>query len=166
MLLSVPLVHALLVVPHTPFTGIGSEHDAVVPPFDPVQFQRYWVPESAMLSSVPVVQALLVAPQAPFTLKFAEQVASPPPYDPVQSQFHGPLPVTEVGVPALQRLVVGVEVNDPPFDDPHTPVTGSVVVILYFITCKPLARDVQMTYAVPVPLSKDMLTSLFVRLLV
>ena len=44
--------------------------------------------------------------------RFAEQFAVEPPPAPVQVQVHGlPLPVTELGVPALQRLVVGAVVK-------------------------------------------------------
>ena len=32
--------------------------------------------------------------------------------------------VTEVGVPVVQRLVVGAEVKDPPCDDPQEPEIG------------------------------------------
>ena len=44
--------------------------------------------------------------------RFAEQFATEPPLAPVQVQVHGlPLPVTELAVPALQRLVVGAVVK-------------------------------------------------------
>ncbi len=54
----------------------------------------------------------------------AEQLAVVPPFDPVQLHVHGPVPLTAVAVPALQRFVVGAEVNVPPFEVPHTPFTG------------------------------------------
>ena len=54
----------------------------------------------------------------------AEQLAVEPPLDPVQLHAHGPLPLTAVAVPVLQRLVVGAEVNVPPLDEPHTPAMG------------------------------------------
>ena len=42
----------------------------------------------------------------------AEQFATEPPPAPVQVQAHGlPVPVTELAVPALQRLVVGAVVK-------------------------------------------------------
>ena len=44
-----------------------------------------------------------------------------PPFDPVQFHDHGPLPLTAVDVPALQRLVLGSDVKVPPFDEPQTP---------------------------------------------
>ncbi len=55
---------------------------------------------------------------------FAEQLAVVPPFDPVQLHVHGPVPLTAVAVPVLQRLVVGAEANVPPFDEPHTPLIG------------------------------------------
>lgn len=60
-------------------------------------------------------------------LIFAEQLAVVPPYDPVQFHDQGPLPVTDVDEPALQRLVAGADVNVPLFDVPQTPLTGPVV---------------------------------------
>ncbi len=57
----------------------------------------------------------------------AEQLDVVPPFDPVQLHVQGPVPLTAVAVPALQRLVVGAEVNVPPLDVPHTPSTGAAV---------------------------------------
>jgi len=54
----------------------------------------------------------------------AEQLAVVPPLDPVQLHVQGPLPLTVVAVPALQRLVVGAEVNVPPFEEPQEPFTA------------------------------------------
>ena len=59
----------------------------------------------------------------------AEQLAAEPPLDPVQLHVQGPLPLTAVAVPALQRLVVGAEVNVPPLDEPHAPLIGVAVAI-------------------------------------
>ena len=42
----------------------------------------------------------------------ATQLAVPPPFDPAQLQLQGPDPDTEVAVPVVQRLVVGVELKD------------------------------------------------------
>lgn len=58
---------------------------------------------------------------------FAEQGAVEPPYEPVQVQDHGPLPLTDDAVPALQRLVAGADVNVCPFDDPQAPFIGMFV---------------------------------------
>ena len=49
-----------------------------------------------------------------------------PPFDPVQFHDHGPLPLTAVDVPPLQRLVLGSDVNVPPLDDPQIPFTGFI----------------------------------------
>ena len=43
--------------------------------------------------------------------RFAAQSAVVPPPDPAQFHVQGPLPPTEVGVPTLQRLAVGADVN-------------------------------------------------------
>jgi hypothetical protein len=47
--------------------GLFSVHEAVVPPFVPVQDQRYCVAESVASTYVPAVQVLLVVPQTPLT---------------------------------------------------------------------------------------------------
>ena len=60
-------------------------------------------------------------------LLFAWQLAVDPPFDPAQVQIQGPLPVTALAVPALQRLVVGAEAKVPPLDEPHWPLTGVAV---------------------------------------
>ena len=52
------------------------------------------------------------------------QVAVVPVPIPVQLQSHGPLPVTAVALPALQRLVSGAVANVPPFAEPQVPLTA------------------------------------------
>ena len=52
----------------------------------------------------------------------AEQLAVEPPFDPWQLQVQGPVPLTELAVPAVQRLVVGAEVKVPPSAEPHWPL--------------------------------------------
>ena len=47
----------------------------------------------------------------------------------MQLQLHGPLPLTELAVPALHRLEVGAEVNVPLFDVPQTPLTAVVFTV-------------------------------------
>jgi len=94
----------------------GAEQVAAEPPFDPAQLQFHG-PLPLTAEAEPVVQsplagALLTAtpfaePHAPFTGaggSFAAQIAMVPPLLPRQLQFQGPLPVTVVAVPALQRL--------------------------------------------------------------
>jgi hypothetical protein len=44
-----------------------------------------------------------------------------PPPEPAQVHDHGPEPVTDDWVPALQRFVVGADENVPPFDEPQEP---------------------------------------------
>ena len=63
----------------------------------------------------------------------------------MQFHVHGPLPLTVVAVPVLQRLVVGAEVNVPPLDEPHTPVIGVAVAIF---TVKLVGVEVLMLPAV------------------
>jgi len=70
---------------------------------------------------VPFVPAVAAAVHV---CMFAEQFAVVPPFNPLQLQVHGPLPLTTVPVPALQRLVVGLLVKVCPFDVPQTPFTG------------------------------------------
>ncbi len=47
--------------------GLLSVQVAFVPPFDPLQVQRYCVEESTSSTRVPAVQVLLVVPQRPLT---------------------------------------------------------------------------------------------------
>ena len=66
----------------------------------------------------------LALPQTPAVPElpdgFAEQFAVEP--LPTQDQYHGPLPVTAVGVPALHKLVVGAVLNVWPLALPQTPL--------------------------------------------
>ena len=70
-----------------------------------------------------------------FGTELAEQVAVVPPLSPAQVQVQGPLPVTVLGVPALQRLVSGGVLEVPPLAEPHWP----------FTTCGPKGLNVAMT---------------------
>lgn len=128
-------------VPHDPFTahdGFTMEQDAFVPPPEPLQFQVRVVPHAVRPLSdaeVPEVQAPAVPEQAPLTTaasKGAEQDAVLPPPVPVQLQFHGPVPVTAVAVPAAHNPVVGADVLATPFAGPHEPLTGAGQVNLVF----------------------------------
>ena len=74
--------------------------------------------------TVPPVPAVAVTVHV---WRVAEQFAVVPLFDPVQLHVHGPLPLTAVAVPALQRFAVGAVVNTPPFDDPQAPFTGFAV---------------------------------------
>ena len=53
-----------------------------------------------------------------------EHKAVVPPFDPIQPHVHGPIPLTAVAVPPLQRFVVGAVVDVCPFDAPQVPLTG------------------------------------------
>lgn len=55
---------------------------------------------------------------------FALHEAVEPPFEPIHDQDHGHIPVTEDGVPVLQRFVVGVVGTVVPFADPHAPFIG------------------------------------------
>jgi hypothetical protein len=57
----------------------------------------------------------------------AEQDAVVPPFAPMHVHAHGPVPVTVDGVPALQRFVVGAEVNVPPLEEPQAPFVTAVL---------------------------------------
>jgi hypothetical protein len=110
-----------------------AEQLALVPPFDPVQFQDQG-PEPLTVVAVPALQRFEVGEEvnvAPLLLPhtplvgwgaLAEQLAFVPPFDPAQVQFHGPEPLTVVGFPVLQRFVVGADVKVPPLLLPQMPL--------------------------------------------
>jgi len=58
------------------------------------------------------------------TAKFAVQFAVVPPFSPAQLQFHGPVPVTALAVPALHKFAIGTVLKLPPLLLPHSPWTG------------------------------------------
>ena len=89
----------------------------LVPPDDPLQ-PHVQGPEPDTDVAVPVEQRLvegaelklapLDEPQAPLTGNApVEQEAVVPVFNPVQDQVQGPEPLTDVALPALQRLVLG-----------------------------------------------------------
>ena len=55
-------------------------------------------------------------------LRLAVQLAVTPVLMPVQLQLKGPVPVTAEALPALHRLLVGAEANEPPLDGPQAPL--------------------------------------------
>ena len=59
----------------------------------------------------------------------AEQLAFVPPLLPIQLQLQGPVPVTAVAVPIVQKLVVGATVNVVPLLLPQAPFTGVLLQI-------------------------------------
>ena len=122
--------------PVEPVEARVSEQVAVEPPLLPAQLQLHG-PLPATADAVPALQRLAVGaaladapfalPHAPFTAgggATAEQVAVVPPLLPTQLQIQGPLPVTAVAVPALQRFAVGALVMSAPFEEPHAPLTA------------------------------------------
>ena len=54
----------------------------------------------------------------------AEHDALAPPLVPLHVQLHGPEPVTDDALPALQRPDVGACESAVPLDEPHEPATG------------------------------------------
>jgi hypothetical protein len=84
-------------------------------------------PDPDELLQVPLLEPELEL-EVPTT---ASQPVVPPPPVPAQLQINAiPLLVTVVGVPALQRLVVGATLSVCPFADPHTPPTDVTVPLL------------------------------------
>ena len=69
-------------------------------------------------------------PHTPSTRNGAEQLAVVPPYAPVQLQLHGPVPVTDVAVPAEHRFVLGAENTPTPLADPQLPLTVALHTVL------------------------------------
>jgi hypothetical protein len=55
-------------------------------------------------------------------LRPAEQLAGLPLFMPLHVQLKGPAPDTAEAVPTLHRFVAGALVNDPPLDEPQTPL--------------------------------------------
>ena len=78
-----------------------------------------------MMLVVAETGALMVAVGSWFAVLFALQLAVVPPLAPVHDHVHGPVPVTEVAVPAVQRFVVGIVATVVPFDEPHDPLIGA-----------------------------------------
>jgi hypothetical protein len=128
-----------LSLPTAPLTGVAAllaEHEEVVPPLLPSQLQLQG-PEPVTEVAVPVVQRLvlgalltatpLAEPQTPLTgvgVLLAEQEEVVPPLLPSQLQLQGPVPVTEVALPAVQRLVVGALLTVLLLAVPQAPLTG------------------------------------------
>ena len=58
---------------------------------------------------------------------YAEQLAVVPPFAPLQLHVHGPVPLTAVAVPELQRFVLGAVVKVCKFELPQVPLTALAV---------------------------------------
>src|SRR5512135_13995 len=157
-------------VPLLPAEGVTvqvcmfAEQFAFEPPFDPAQVQVHG-PLPLTVLALPALQRLLVGavvkvppldePHWPLTgglAIFAEQLAVEPPFDPAQVQVHGPVPLTVLALPALQRLLVGAAVKVPPLDEPHWPLTGGGGITSsdwMIVPVFPTATKLLMPYATP-----------------
>ena len=82
---------------------------------------------------------------------FAEQFAFVPPFDPAQVQVHGPVPLTALALPAVQRLLVGAVVKVPPLDEPHWPLTGVVAMFAEQFAFVPPFDPAQVQVQGPLP---------------
>jgi hypothetical protein len=130
-------------------TDTGAEQLAVVPPPVPPQdhthvlgtvsdVETFFVTEVARPNVQRPVEGeftlgtLLAAPQDPLTLEslLALHEAVAPPFVPLHVHDHGPVPESSDGIPAEQKLVVGADTNDPPFEVPHTPTIGVGAIVL------------------------------------
>ena len=119
--------------PQTPFCNSGAEHDALVPPFAPLQFHVHG-PAPLTAVAVPdeqrfelgadVVPTPFADPHTAFTRSGAEQDAFVPPFAPLQFHVHGPVPLTAVALPDEQRLELGALIVPTPFELPHAPLTA------------------------------------------
>jgi hypothetical protein len=123
--------------PQEPLTSCwvrGAEQEAVLPPADPVQLQSHG-PVPFTVEAEPALQRFVVGavltgtpfakPQEPLTtcwVRGAEQEEALPPCDPRQLHAHGPLPLTDEAVPALQRFIVGAVLTGSSFAEPHEPL--------------------------------------------
>ncbi len=111
----------------------------VAPPLLPLQLHVHGpVPLTAValpdehrfvLGAVDVLPPL-AEPHTPSTRTGAEQPAVVPPNAPVQLQLHGPVPVTDVAVPAEHRFVLGADVTPTPLADPQDPFTVALHTVL------------------------------------
>ena len=109
---------------------------ALVPPLVPPQLQ-FQGPEPLTELALPMLHksvlgaVLKLLPFAPpqealmggGAFFFALQDALRPPLVPLQLQFHGPVPLNPLGLPALHRLLVGGDISKLPFALPQTPLT-------------------------------------------
>lgn len=117
--------------PHTAFTRSGAEHDALVPPFAPLQFQLHG-PDPLTVVAVPdeqrfddgadVTPTPFADPHTPFCMSGAEHDAFVPPFAPLHVHAHGPVPLTADAVPDEQRLELDVDIVPVLSALPHVPL--------------------------------------------
>ena len=81
----------------------------------------------------------------------AVHVAVDPPFDPPHVQLHGPVPVTAVGDPVVQKLVVGAVVNAPLSLLPQVPLTGAGVKLAVHVAVDPPFAPSHDQFHGPVP---------------
>lgn len=81
----------------------------------------------------------------------AVHFAVDPPFAPSHVQLHGPVPVTAVGAPVVQKLVVGAVVNVPLSLLPQVPLTGAGVKLAEHVAVAPPLVPVHVQFHGPVP---------------
>jgi hypothetical protein len=152
-----------LLLPHAPLVFKLAEQPALVPPLAPLHVHVHG-PLPLTDDAVPVVQRLavgaavrsapLLLPQAPLVAvtRLAEQLAVVPVLMPAQVQFHGPLPLTDDAVPALQRFVLGADVRLSPLLLPQEPLVTRLAEQLAFV---PPFVPLQIHVHGPLPLTDD-----------
>src|SRR5258708_37426121 len=72
----------------------------------------------------------------------------------------GPVPVTVVAVPAVQRLVVGTVVTATPFAGPHWPLVGGLLLLRGSEQCAVVRAPTQLHVHGPVPVTPALLLAL------
>ena len=125
--------------PQTPLTAVGCSgalHEEIAPPLLPLHVQDQG-PDPVTAEAVPEEQRFVVGavvtetpfaePQNPLTSEAADCSGAlheelVPPLVPSHIQDQGPLPVTDVAVPAEQRFVLGALVTATPVAEPQTPL--------------------------------------------
>lgn len=89
--------------------------------------------------------AVKVADGGGTVARLALQVAVVPPFDPRHDHVHGPVPVTVVGVPVLQRFSVGPDDTVVPFAEPQVPFTGRRMMVTVVLCVVEPPAPVQVT---------------------
>ena len=70
---------------------------------------------------------------------------------PAHDQYQSPVPETELATPELQRPVVGAVTNEPPFEYPHWPLTGVIVLLAEQFAVEPPFVPLHDQYQGPEP---------------
>jgi hypothetical protein len=144
--------------------AVKASHEALVPPFDPAQFQvkgplpltedaepmLHRLVVGALVTSVP-----FALPQEPLISSWAELDALVPPFEPVHDQVNGPAPETDDAVPAVQRLVVGALATSVLFALPQAPLTAVCVKLAEHDALVPPFEPAQDQLQGPLPLTVE-----------